>query len=64
MRYLPHTREDIESMLEVTGLSSLDDLFNCIPDDLKTKESIDIPDALSEWQLDTHMEKLASLNAA
>ncbi len=64
MRYLPHTKEDIESMLKVTGLSSLDDLFDSIPDDLKTKQGIDIPKALSEWQLDTHMEKLASLNSA
>ena len=64
MRYLPHTREDIESMLEVSGLSSLDDLFECIPDDLKTKQKMDIPQALSEWELDTHMEELASLNAA
>jgi len=64
MRYLPHTREDIESMLEVTGLDSLDDLFNSIPDDLKTKEGIDIPESLSEWELNAHMEELASANIA
>ena len=64
MRYLPHTREDIESMLEVSGHSSLDDLFTSIPDDLKTKQDINIPEALSEWELNTNMGKLASLNAA
>jgi len=64
MRYLPHTREDIESMLKVTGQKSLDDLFNCIPDDLKTTEGIDIPQSLSEWELNDHMEALASLNIA
>jgi len=64
MRYLPHTKEDIESMLKVTGQESLDDLFSCIPDDLKTTEDIDIPQSLSEWELNGHMEALASLNIA
>jgi len=64
MRYLPHTKEDIESMLKVTGHSNLDDLFNCISDDLKTTKSIDIPQNLSEWELNAHMEELASLNIA
>jgi len=64
MRYLPHTKEDIESMLKVAGQKSLDNLFDCIPNDLKTKEGIDIPESLSEWELNAHMEKLASLNIA
>ncbi len=64
MRYLPHTKEDIESMLKVTGHSNIDDLFNCISDDLKTTKSIDIPEIMSEWELNTHMEEIASLNIA
>jgi glycine dehydrogenase subunit 1 len=64
MRYLPHTKEDIESMLKVAGLSSLDELFDSIPDDLKTNDGINIPQGLSEWALDEHMEKLASANYA
>jgi len=64
MRYLPHTKEDIESMLKVTGHSNLDDLFDCISDDLKTDKKIDIPESLSEWELNANMEELASLNIA
>ena len=64
MRYLPHTQDDIDSMLKVTGHTSLDDLFNCIPDHLKTKQGIDIPEGLSEWELNAHMEELASQNIA
>jgi glycine dehydrogenase subunit 1 len=64
MRYLPHTKEDIESMLKVTGHDTIEDLFNCIPDDLKTKEGIDIPESLTEWELNAHMEELASKNIA
>ncbi len=64
MRYLPHTKEDIESMLKVTGAPSLESLFDSIPEHLKTQNGIDLPDRLSEWELDTHMEALASLNIA
>lgn len=64
MRYLPHTKEDIEAMLKVAQVSSLDDLFNCIPDDLKIKTAVDIPESLSEWDLNAHMEDLASANIA
>lgn len=64
MRYLPHTKEDIDSMLKTAGAPSLDSLFDSIPDDLKVKNGINLPDALSEWELDSHMEALASLNIA
>jgi glycine dehydrogenase subunit 1 len=64
MRYLPHTQEDIDQMLAKTGHDSLDDLFETIPDALKTKAPLNIPEALSEWDLDAYMEALASANIA
>jgi glycine dehydrogenase subunit 1 len=64
MRYLPHTQEDIDQMLAKTGHASLDDLFKTIPDALKTKAPLNIPEALSEWDLDAYMEDLASANIA
>ena len=64
MRYLPHTQEDIDQMLAKTGHASLDDLFETIPDALKTKAPLNIPEALSEWDLDAYMESLASANIA
>ncbi len=64
MRYLPHTKEDINEMLAITGHASLDDLFETIPDALKTKDPLNIPEALSEWDLDAYMETLASANIA
>ncbi len=64
MRYLPHTQEDIKEMLKVTGHDSLDDLFNSIPEHCRFKGDLDLPDALTEWELDDHMEGLASNMAA
>jgi len=64
MRYLPHTQEDIQEMLAKAGKETLDDLFETIPDSLKTKGSLDLPEAMSEWDLNTYMETLASKNIA
>nr|WP_321397609.1 aminomethyl-transferring glycine dehydrogenase subunit GcvPA [uncultured Desulfobacter sp.] len=64
MRYLPHTRQDIDQMLAVTGHADLDALFETIPDSAKTKTGLNLPAALSEWDLNDEMEKLASQNAA
>jgi glycine cleavage system P protein (glycine dehydrogenase) subunit 1 len=64
MRYLPHTTEDIEAMLGKTGHASLDDLFETIPEDYKVKGKLNLPESLSEWDLDKHMESLASENIA
>lgn len=64
MRYLPHTEEDIRQMLDVTGHQSLDALFDTIPKELKSDQPLEIPECLSEWELNTHMEALASQNIA
>ncbi len=60
MRYLPHTSEDIRQMLQVVGVAGLDDLFATIPEDCRRKDRLDLPKPLTEWELDSHMDKLAS----
>lgn len=64
MRYLPHTAEDIARMLDTVGCSSVDQLFDSIPANLKIKTNLDLPGPLSEWELNSHMEDLASMNIA
>jgi glycine dehydrogenase subunit 1 len=59
MLYLPHTREDIASMLEAVGLGDLDDLFSTIPEDCRLKGDLNLPEPLSEWELNDHMATLA-----
>ena len=63
MRYLPHTREDIAAMLTVAGAASLDDLFATVPAGCRRSAELDLPDPLSEWDLNTHMDILAGANA-
>jgi len=60
MRYLPHTQQDIENMLQVIGASGLEDLFATIPDACRRKNELDLPGPMSEWDLRRHMSELAS----
>ncbi|MDM8517951.1 aminomethyl-transferring glycine dehydrogenase subunit GcvPA [Desulfobacterales bacterium HSG16] len=59
MRYLPHTSEDVEAMLQVVGAKTLDDLFTAIPEDCRRKAELDLPEPLTEWELDGHMSALS-----
>ncbi len=63
MRYLPHTDEDIAAMLGVVGLRDLDDLFAAIPADCRMSGELQLPPALTEWELDDHMDRLAGTMA-
>ncbi|MFO8090046.1 MAG: aminomethyl-transferring glycine dehydrogenase subunit GcvPA [Desulfatiglandaceae bacterium] len=63
MRYLPHTPEDIEEMLHVIGVESIDDLFSTVPADSLVDGPLHLPPPLSEWELNGHMDSLASLQA-
>jgi glycine dehydrogenase subunit 1 len=60
MRYLPHTPEDIEAMLRVIGVESIDDLFPAVPGDARVDSPLDLPPPMSEWELNEHMDSLAS----
>ena len=59
MQYLPHTAEDIAEMLQAVGVEHLDDLFRTVPEDCRLKEGLDLPEPLTEWELDEHMAALS-----
>ena len=59
MRYLPHTAEDIQEMLQAVGSENLDALFSVIPEDCRRLEDMDLPAPLTEWELDNLMETMA-----
>ncbi len=63
MQYLPHTDEEIARMLQVAGVDSLDDLFSTIPEDSRCQGALDLPEAMTEWQLNAFMDQLAGKNA-
>ena len=59
MQYLPHTAEDIIEMLQAVGVEHLDDLFKTVPKECRFKEGLNLPEALTEWELDDHMAALS-----
>ena len=61
--YVPHTDEEIASMLGFMGLSSLDELFETIPEALRLTRGLNVADGLSEFETIGEMERLASRNA-
>ncbi len=59
MRYLPHTDSEIQDMLQVIGAESLDDLFSPIGQACRRTSALNLPQPMTEWELDRHMAVLA-----
>jgi glycine dehydrogenase subunit 1 len=59
MLYFPHTDEEIASMLQVVGVENLDNLFSTVPEDCRFRGDLELPEALSEWELNDHMASLS-----
>ncbi|WP_129703878.1 aminomethyl-transferring glycine dehydrogenase subunit GcvPA [Priestia megaterium] len=61
-RYLPDTKQDQEEMLAFLNMSSIDELFEDIPSDIRLAGELNIPKAIPEPLLFKKMQKLASQN--
>jgi len=57
--YVPHTREDVERMLRVIGVSDIEGLLEAIPSSLRCKKPLDLPPGLDEVALVARLEELA-----
>jgi len=65
MRYLPLTDADRSAMLDVIGVSSVDDLFADVPEAVRLSGPIaDLPNHASEMAVERHMAALAAKNLA
>jgi len=52
MPFIPHTENDVRDMLHAVGVSSIDDLFDEIPKDLRTTGGLaKIPAGISEMEI-------------
>lgn len=60
--YFPQTDDDIRLMLERIGVSSPDDLYADVPEDYIYKGGYDLPDAMTEQEVRSFFESLASKN--
>ncbi|WP_059103259.1 aminomethyl-transferring glycine dehydrogenase subunit GcvPA [Shouchella shacheensis] len=63
-RYLPMTNADEREMLDLIGVSSIDDLFADIPESIRYNKSLQIEKALKEPELVSFFQKLANENVS
>ena len=59
MPFIPHTQSDIDAMLQAIGETSTAELFDEIPDDMRFKGELNLPDSLSEMALMRLMQQRA-----
>jgi len=62
MRYIPNTEEQKREMLKEIGVSSFEDLIQVIPQQLRWKGKLNIPEALSENELEEKIDQIAKKN--
>jgi len=60
--YLPLTDEDRREMLAAIGVKSVEELFSDIPAEVRLKGDLNLPPALAESEVLTHLTELASNN--
>lgn len=63
MPFIPHTDQDIQKMLDVIGVSSIEDLFDEIPKHLRAKSLDKVPEGLSEMDMMRLMSERAQQDA-
>jgi glycine dehydrogenase subunit 1 len=62
--YIPHTEDEIESMLSFLGLSSVDQLFEVVPEALRLQRRLELADGAGEPDVLAAMEGFAEQNRA
>ncbi|MDT8420636.1 MAG: aminomethyl-transferring glycine dehydrogenase subunit GcvPA [Desulfuromonadales bacterium] len=63
MRYLPHTENDIQQMLETIGVDRIEDLFSGVPSSCRLSRPLDIAPAAAESELVARLQELSGRNA-
>lgn len=61
-RFFPHTDEDIKQMLDVIGVKDLKGLYAEIPEQLKLKKELNLPDGMSEIEIRQRFHQLTDKN--
>ena len=60
--FVPHTDDELDAMLGFLGLTSLDQLFDCVPAALRLAVGLDLAPGLSEPDVLAEMGRLAGQN--
>lgn len=64
MPYLLNTPEDQRAMLDAIGVGSIEELFEMVPPELRLGRPLNLPPAMTELELTSHLSKLANKNVS
>jgi glycine dehydrogenase subunit 1 len=62
MVYIPNTDKDREEIFKVIGVKNFEELISNIPQSLRVKGALNIPPALSEYEVIKHLRELSNKN--
>ena len=62
MAYLFNTADQQREMLKMVGASSVDELFDQVPSELRLDRPLQLPPPMSELELESHLRELAGRN--
>ncbi len=63
LRHLGPGQNEVSEMLDTIGVKSLDELiYNTIPNDIRLKRALNLPEAMSENEFASHIQKLGNKN--
>ena len=61
-KYFPHTEDDIRHMLEKAGMTSLEDLYSDVPEEVIFRGEYDLPEPKSEEEIRSYFKQLGDKN--
>jgi glycine dehydrogenase subunit 1 len=64
LRYIPNSPEERAEMLQQVGVASMENLFDSIPENLRLRDHLNVPGAMSELELLHRFDQLAARNQA
>jgi len=64
LRYIPNSPDERVEMLRQIGVASIENLFDSIPEDLRLRQVLNVPAAMSELELLAKFEQTAVRNPA
>jgi len=62
MAYAPHTDREVKAMLQRIGRPSVESLFSSIPEELRLKSGLELPDGISEAALRREFARMGRAN--
>ncbi|HMG76976.1 MAG TPA: aminomethyl-transferring glycine dehydrogenase subunit GcvPA [Pyrinomonadaceae bacterium] len=64
MRYIPNSPDERAEMLQQLGAASIENLFDSIPEDLRLRQHLNVPAAMSEIELLKAFDEMGTRNQA